>query len=169
MATQSLRLLSVIIPARDEAGCIASTVQHLHLELALNGIPHEIVVVDDGSRDAPERVLPPDPRVRLLRQPASGIVAALEHGRFATDAPYLARLDCDDLALPGRIAAQLAAESNQTQSEASVLQHLSAAPWSQPDVTFGSPPVLRSAAESGSAARSAGGTTCAPRSTLTTP
>jgi len=47
----SLRLLSVVIPARDEAGCIASTVEHLHLELALNGIPHEIVVVDDGSTD----------------------------------------------------------------------------------------------------------------------
>ena len=57
VATQSLRLLSVIIPARDEAGCIASTVQHLHLELALNGIPHEIVVVDDGSTDATWQIL----------------------------------------------------------------------------------------------------------------
>jgi len=46
-----LRLLSVVIPARDEEGCIASTVEHLHLELQLNQIPHEIVVVDDGSRD----------------------------------------------------------------------------------------------------------------------
>jgi dolichol-phosphate mannosyltransferase len=46
-----LRLLSIIIPARDEAGCIAATVEHLHLELTLNHVPHEIVVVDDGSRD----------------------------------------------------------------------------------------------------------------------
>jgi dolichol-phosphate mannosyltransferase len=46
-----LKLLSVIIPARDEEGCIISTVQHLHLELDLNHIPHEIIVVDDGSRD----------------------------------------------------------------------------------------------------------------------
>ncbi len=46
-----LRLLSVILPARDEEGCIVSTVEHLHLELRLNGVPHEIVVVDDGSRD----------------------------------------------------------------------------------------------------------------------
>jgi dolichol-phosphate mannosyltransferase len=46
-----LRLLSVVIPARNEEGCIASTVRHLHLELSLNHIPHEIVVVDDGSTD----------------------------------------------------------------------------------------------------------------------
>jgi dolichol-phosphate mannosyltransferase len=44
-------LLSVVIPARNEAGCILSTVQHLHLELELNRVPHEIVVVDDGSTD----------------------------------------------------------------------------------------------------------------------
>jgi dolichol-phosphate mannosyltransferase len=47
----TLNLLSVVIPARDEEGCIASTVEHLHLELKLHGVPHEIVVVDDGSRD----------------------------------------------------------------------------------------------------------------------
>ena len=46
-----LELLSVVIPARDEEGCIASTVEHLHLELCLHDVPHEIVVVDDGSSD----------------------------------------------------------------------------------------------------------------------
>ncbi|NBR48671.1 glycosyltransferase family 2 protein [bacterium] len=47
----NLELLSIVIPARDEEGCIASTVEHLHLELKLHGVPHEIVVVDDGSKD----------------------------------------------------------------------------------------------------------------------
>ncbi len=45
------QLLSVVIPARDEEGCICSTVQHLDLELRLQKVPHEIIVVDDGSSD----------------------------------------------------------------------------------------------------------------------
>jgi dolichol-phosphate mannosyltransferase len=47
----ALSLFSVVIPARDEGTCIAATVEHLHLELSLNNVPHEIVVVDDGSTD----------------------------------------------------------------------------------------------------------------------
>jgi dolichol-phosphate mannosyltransferase len=46
-----LKLLSVVIPARDEEGCIASTASHLNVELNLQGVPHEIIVVDDGSTD----------------------------------------------------------------------------------------------------------------------
>jgi len=52
-----LELLSVVIPARDEEGCIASTVEHLHIELRLRGVPHEIVAVDDGSTDRTWEIL----------------------------------------------------------------------------------------------------------------
>jgi dolichol-phosphate mannosyltransferase len=47
-----LELLSIVIPARDEEGCIASTVEHLYVELNIHSVPHEIVVVDDGSTDS---------------------------------------------------------------------------------------------------------------------
>lgn len=54
---RALQLLSIVIPARDEEGCIASTVKHLHVELELRGVPHEIVVVDDGSEDSTWAIL----------------------------------------------------------------------------------------------------------------
>jgi dolichol-phosphate mannosyltransferase len=52
-----LRLLSVVIPARNEEGCIQSTVEHLHLELRLQNVPHEIIPVDDGSSDRTWEIL----------------------------------------------------------------------------------------------------------------
>jgi dolichol-phosphate mannosyltransferase len=52
-----LTLLSIVVPARDEEGCIASMVEHLHIELKLHNVPHEIVVVDDGSKDRTWEIL----------------------------------------------------------------------------------------------------------------
>ena len=80
-----LSLLSVVIPARDEEGCIASTAEHLYVELRLRNVPHEIVVVDDGSTDntwqaleeAKERI----PTLSPLRAPAPhGFGRAIVHG-----------------------------------------------------------------------------------------
>jgi|ERR1035437_762626 dolichol-phosphate mannosyltransferase len=43
--------LSVVIPARNEEGCIADTVSHVLETLSRESIPHEVIVVDDGSSD----------------------------------------------------------------------------------------------------------------------
>jgi dolichol-phosphate mannosyltransferase len=71
-ATQ-LRYLSVVMPARDEQAAVGSTVQQLHVELSRRGVPHEIVVVDDGSTDATWEVLqslvPATPGLRPVRNP----------------------------------------------------------------------------------------------------
>lgn len=52
-----LSLLSVVIPARDEEACLSGTLKHLSVELRLAGVPHEFVVVDDGSSDTTWAVL----------------------------------------------------------------------------------------------------------------
>ncbi|MCX6946339.1 MAG: glycosyltransferase family 2 protein [Verrucomicrobia bacterium] len=70
----TLQLLSVVIPARDEEGCIASTVQHLHLELDLKKVPHEIIVVDDDSTDQTlailQEIAKTSPYLRPIQNPA---------------------------------------------------------------------------------------------------
>ena len=84
-ALRAPALLSVVIPARDEEGCIASTVEHLHLELSLKKIPHEIVVVDDGSTDQTWDILGEctrkiSPLQRLKNQAPHGFGRAIIRG-----------------------------------------------------------------------------------------
>ena len=95
--------LSWIIPVRDGARWLGAAAASA---LAECGPGDEVIVVDDGSADDPGGVLPRDPRLRLIRQPPLGIAPALERGRAEARGGLLARLDADDVALPGRVAAQ---------------------------------------------------------------
>ena len=52
-----LQLLSVVIPAQNEESCIASTAEHLYLELQHHDVRHEIIVINDGSTDATWAIL----------------------------------------------------------------------------------------------------------------
>lgn len=98
--------VSWLIPVRNDARRLGDAVRSA---LDDSFVDDEVIVIDDGSSDDPSAHLPVDPRVRFVRQEPSGIVAALERGRAAARHPLIARLDADDISLPGRLDAQRAA------------------------------------------------------------
>jgi len=71
-----------------------------------------LILVNDGSTDATReiaaRLEQRDDRIRVIRQPALGLVAALRTAAARSDAPFAARMDADDVAHPERFEAQLA-------------------------------------------------------------
>jgi dolichol-phosphate mannosyltransferase len=102
-AKPDLHLLSVVIPARDEEGCIASTVEHLHVELRLHEVEHEIIVVDDGSTDRTAAIVSTlserIPGVRLIENgPPHGFGRAVAHGlrHMSGDAAVIMMADESD-------------------------------------------------------------------------
>ncbi len=56
-APSTLDLYSVIIPARDEQDSLPSTLADIFSTFTREGVPHEIIVVDDGSSDRTWAVL----------------------------------------------------------------------------------------------------------------
>lgn len=101
--------ISVVMPMRNAAAfaeeAVASIAQQQRVDLEL------LVVDDDSDDDGPRRVarlMAADPRIRLLTSPGRGIVDALNAGCEAAAGRYIARMDADDVALPGRLERQLA-------------------------------------------------------------
>jgi GT2 family glycosyltransferase len=101
--------VSVLLPVRDGADHLDEALFSMEVQTLDD---FEVVVVDDGSTDTTPDILARwaarDPRVRVVRQGAAGIVAALERARQEARAPYLARMDSDDVSDPTRLEAQLA-------------------------------------------------------------
>ena len=67
--------LSLVMPARNEEGCITTTLERFTQVLGESGIPFEIIVVDDGSTDATAD------RLRALSARHPEIVPVTNHGR----------------------------------------------------------------------------------------
>lgn len=100
--------LAVIIPARDEAEGLRRLIPEVRA--AVDGLRRrcEVIVVDDGSRDATAVVVAeaaacPGPAVRLVRTPPRGQSAAMAAGLAATAAPLVAFLDADGQNDPSEI------------------------------------------------------------------
>ena len=105
----SAPLVSVLLPVRDGEGHVDRSIESL-VGQTLRDL--EILAVDDGSADGTSERLArwarQDGRVRVLSQPAGGIVPALERARAAARGRWLARMDADDVSAPRRLELQLA-------------------------------------------------------------
>lgn len=95
--------LSLVIPAHNEEDCIESTVRDLHVALEAKLIPHEILVVNDNSRDKTEDILKKlsaeIPEVRYINnQPPNGFGFAVRCGldHFTGDAVCIYMADASD-------------------------------------------------------------------------
>jgi 4-amino-4-deoxy-L-arabinose transferase-like glycosyltransferase len=107
-------VLSVVVPARDEAPNLERLVTELRLALEPIALPWELVVVDDASLDGTPAVLAAlaasDPRIRSVRlDRPSGQTRALFAGFAASSGEYIATLDADLQCAPTDLAPLLAA------------------------------------------------------------
>jgi GT2 family glycosyltransferase len=99
--------VAVVIPNWNGADLLPACLQALREQTYRD---HEVVVVDNGSRDDSLAVLARFPEVRVLRFGRNrGFGAATNAGIRATAGPYVATLNNDAVPAPGWLAALVAA------------------------------------------------------------
>jgi glycosyltransferase involved in cell wall biosynthesis len=101
--------VSIIMPAYNVAPYVGEA---LRSALAQTFTDFEVIVVDDGSKDATAEIVnaiaQTDPRVRLVQQSNRGLAGARNTALRASRGEFFALLDSDDLWEPAFLAAQLA-------------------------------------------------------------
>jgi hypothetical protein len=101
-------LVSVIIPVFNGEALIGDTIESALRQTWRN---LEIIVVDDGSTDRTAEVVQAyadrDSRIRLVRQPNSGVARARNRGLAGARGEFVAPLDADDLWEPTKIEMQV--------------------------------------------------------------
>jgi hypothetical protein len=93
------------MPVRNGGAYLEAAVESI-LAQSLGSL--ELLLVDDHSDDGAIAALQlRDPRLIRLRSPGRGVSAAFNFGFGQARGPYIARMDADDIALPGRFVRQL--------------------------------------------------------------
>lgn len=101
--------VSVAMSVYNNAPYLAEAIESI---LAQTFGDFEFLIVNDGSRDGSAEIIDAyaarDPRVRPIHQPNQGLIASLNRLLAEARAPWIARMDGDDVAMPERFARQLA-------------------------------------------------------------
>jgi len=102
-------LISVLLPVRDAGAYLDECMASLGRQTLDD---FEVVAVDDGSTDGSAEALDfwaaRDPRVRVVHREQEGLVATLNAGLEVCRAPFVARMDADDISHPRRFELQVA-------------------------------------------------------------
>jgi glycosyltransferase involved in cell wall biosynthesis len=95
MNEANLHPITIILPAYDEEQGVGMQVEHIRKALNENGIEHEIIVVDDGSKDkTAEKAL--QAQARVLQHPENqGYGKALKSGITAAKYDTIVIMDAD--------------------------------------------------------------------------
>lgn len=89
-------MFSIVVPVYNETEGVEALLARLEKSLAAAGIPHEILVVDDGSTDATKVILARLSGIRVLRHPENrGYGAALKTGIRAATGDLIGIIDAD--------------------------------------------------------------------------
>lgn len=106
---ESAPVVSVILPVWNGERFLSPAIESIRAQ-TLEAF--ELLLIDDGSTDGSlaiaEQHAAADPRLRVIRREHYGLVHALNAGLEAARAPFVARMDSDDLAYPTRLAMQVA-------------------------------------------------------------
>ncbi len=97
-------LVSVLLPYRNTAATLEEAVDSV---LAQTGIDFELIAIDDGSADDGPARIAGRPGIVHLSTGGCGLVGALRRGLDAARGGFVARMDGDDVCLPGRLARQV--------------------------------------------------------------
>jgi glycosyltransferase involved in cell wall biosynthesis len=97
--------VSVVMGVYNGEGTLAATLASV---LEQQDCRLEFIVVDDGSTDASPAILDEwaarDARLRVIHQANTGLTIALARGCAQARGRFIARQDCGDVSLPGRLA-----------------------------------------------------------------
>lgn len=95
--------VSVLLPVRQWRSTTLQAVESI-LNQTINAI--ELLVIGQTDVSTLTQRLPPDQRIRTISREEPGIVNALNTGLLHATAPFIARMDDDDVAYPERLSIQ---------------------------------------------------------------